>query len=75
MSNPVSETCPKCGDNTMPSDGQMKVYGLKLVVEPYVNLWRYECGCGWFWANLLQRQHNNRAVDKVVSVLSQRGWS
>lgn len=60
MSTKVTESCPRCGTDTMPTD--------KAVAcdSPYgtfpVKMWRYECAsCEWTWTNLKQREHNAQA--------------
>lgn len=48
----------------MPID---RVVAIDMDYRPLaVKLWRYACDdCGWIWANLLQRAHNDREVVKA----------
>jgi len=31
-----------------------------------VKFWRYVCGCSNVWANLAQRQHNDRTFNQAI---------
>jgi hypothetical protein len=64
MSTKVPENCPKCANETFPTDKCM-VYG-----NVPVRTWRYECACGWTWANDMQREHNGREYSKMHKVIN-----
>jgi len=64
MSTKVVENCPECGKATFPTD-KLVVVKDKAVGKLPLRLWRYVCECGWSWANLLQRKHNDHEYNRM----------
>lgn len=64
MPTKVSESCKLCGISVVPTDKAMAVEykSYDLVVK----FWRYVCGCSNVWANLAQRQHNDRTFNQAI---------
>lgn len=65
MSTKVPENCPKCNTPAMPTD-KVVVYSERVPVR----VWRYECVCGWTWANDMQRKHNDKEYDKMYKAIN-----
>lgn len=60
----VSEKCSRCATPVDPNDKLVTVETQGRVIP--LRLWRYDCSCGWTWANAAQRAHNQQIFD--------RGW-
>ena len=70
MSTKVAEHCPKCNASTFPTD-KVVVYQEKVPVR----VWRYECVCGWSWANDMQRKHNDHEYSKMHKAINAQMYS
>lgn len=64
MSTQREEPCPECAAPVIATD---RVMPMGIDNGSYqVKFWRYQCPCGWIWANEVQRYHDNVVYRKAL---------